>query len=491
MRAEAGPVRDATGTEAMTDATQIGRQVLPASARWVERAVFAALILVVALAPLPFGSDRPLPAALLAFAVGLLLMGWSLTFLLSRDRRLPVPLSRIGWPLALYAVVCLWILIQWSPGMFSGVSDPIWREAARLLDMDVDARISVAPEATITGLMHLLTYAGVFWLSLQFNREPDRTRLSIRAVAAIGTLYALYGLGVFLSGNESILIYRKWVYADSLSSTFVNRNSYATFAGLTLLCAVTVLIDRLRHLLSLERPLRIKVAMIIEELAARSAWTTVFVLAISLALVFSTSRAGVVSSMCGLILLLAIQAARRALSKTQMALMAAVALLLALATFVASGHRLSDRLAAENVGESFEQRNAVYATTLDAIESSPWTGTGFGTFADVFPAYRSDSLYNVYWDKAHNTYLENALELGVPAAVLLNLAIFLLAFRTARGVAIRRREKGWPAIGLAATVIVALHSYVDFSLEIPAVAILYAFLLGLSVSQSWPAAARQ
>lgn len=446
--------------------------------------IFGMLLAIVALAALPLGGNRPLPAAIMALAVGLLLVLWG-GLAAASIVRLRVEPSRVAWPLLIYALVCLWILLQWAPWLPASFADPAWHEASRVLGTALAGRISVNPEATLTGLMHLLTYGGVFWLSLQLTRDPDRARTAIRAVALIGCAYALYGLIVFLAGNDWILFYRKWAYPDSLTSTFVNRNSFATFAGLTLLCAATLLLDRVHHLLALERPVRIKAAMLIEELVARSAWITVTVLSISIALVLSASRAGVLSSMIGLLCLLGVHLARRTINRTQLLLISTALLAIAAATYVASGDLLFKRSTIEDVNATMEIRNEVYALTLDAIETSPWTGTGFGTFADVFPAYRSEDLYiSAFWDKAHNTYLENALELGIPGAILLVLSVFLLALRAARGIVERRREKVLPAIGVAATVIVALHSLVDFSLQIPAVSILYAFLLGLSVSQS-------
>jgi hypothetical protein len=43
----------------------------------------------------------------------------------------------------------------------------------------------------------------------------------------------------------------------------------------------------------------------------------------------------------------------------------------------------------------------------------------------------------------------------------------------------------FPAIGFAASVVVGIHAAVEFSLQVPAVAVVYAALLGLGVAQSW------
>ncbi|MFP6563251.1 MAG: hypothetical protein VCC68_02065, partial [Myxococcota bacterium] len=89
------------------------------------------------------------------------------------------------------------------------------------------------------------------------------------------------------------------------------------------------------------------------------------------------------------------------------------------------------------------------------------------------------------WRRAHSTYLENALELGIPAAVALFASIGTCAGYCWLGIGRRRRDRIYPAIAVAATALVAAHSTVDFSLQIPAVAVSYAFLLGLGCAQSF------
>lgn len=444
--------------------------------------LFRALILLVALAPLPLASNRPLPTALLALAAGLLLVAWGLHAAVS-GRRAPVAPARLRWPLLLYGAVCLWVFVQWQP---AGWGDPIWAEASATLGVPLAARISVNPEATLSGLMRLLAYGGVFWLTLQLTRDRERARTAITAAAAIGAAYSLYGIIVYLAGNEWVLIYRKWASHDSLTSTFVNRNSFATFAGLCLLCAFCVLLDRLRHLIVLDRPWRIKAALIMEELLGRSALLAFSALVIAIALMLTASRAGIASSLLALAVFGVLWLRGRPLRPAAILLIAGLAGGIFLLAYSTSGERLATRSTAQDIGASAAHRSQVYAMTIDAINSSPWTGTGLGTFADAFPAYKGEVLDPaLHWDKTHNTFLENAFELGIPAAMALNLALLMLAWRTMRGAIERRREKALPALGLSATILAGLHSLVDFSLQIPAVTLLYTLILAVSVSQSW------
>jgi O-antigen ligase len=126
----------------------------------------------------------------------------------------------------------------------------------------------------------------------------------------------------------------------------------------------------------------------------------------------------------------------------------------------------------------------IYQLVADKIAERPWTGVGYGNFLDVSWTIRDETLTG-YWDKAHNSYLETALELGIPAAALLALAILIAAGVCLYGAVTRNREEIFPVIGVAATVTVGVHSLVDFSLQIPAVAVAFALILGVAYAQAW------
>jgi O-antigen ligase len=137
------------------------------------------------------------------------------------------------------------------------------------------------------------------------------------------------------------------------------------------------------------------------------------------------------------------------------------------------------------VGEQTHSRAAIYETTLEMIRDAPVLGMGLGTYPEVFQIYRkSGEQHRVPARKAHNTYLENAAELGIPAAFILVSALGIVFLMCIKGVANRRRNVVLPAIGVGATVLLGLHSIVDFSLQIPGIAASYAFILGLACAQS-------
>ena len=131
-----------------------------------------------------------------------------------------------------------------------------------------------------------------------------------------------------------------------------------------------------------------------------------------------------------------------------------------------------------------EERVAVFGNIQRGIGDNPALGFGYGTFADGFRLYDQNEGA-VHYDRAHNTWLENAFELGIPAALLLYGALAGVALTCWRGVRRRRRDWVYPATGVAAAVLVGTHAMVDVSVQIPAVAMLFALILGIACAQSY------
>src|SRR5262249_15724103 len=108
------------------------------------------------------------------------------------------------------------------------------------------------------------------------------------------------------------------------------------------------------------------------------------------------------------------------------------------------------------------------------------------TFQFVFPMYRDNSVSPYgFWDKAHNTYLEIIQGLGIPVAALFLCMLLFLAVRCGHAALYRKSSITAPLVVTGATVIVAVHSFVDFSMQIQAVALTWTALLGAGVAQSW------
>ena len=110
-----------------------------------------------------------------------------------------------------------------------------------------------------------------------------------------------------------------------------------------------------------------------------------------------------------------------------------------------------------------------------------------GSFLDAFRPNVPLEAALGEWDYAHNTYLELVFELGIPAAIAYFVALGVIAIRLWRGTRERQRDRLFACLGLSLILAVAFHAFFDFTLQMPATASLFAFVLGMSWTQSFSA----
>ena len=128
---------------------------------------------------------------------------------------------------------------------------------------------------------------------------------------------------------------------------------------------------------------------------------------------------------------------------------------------------------------SIETRAMFWSKTLQASRDHIVTGSGIGTFQQVYRRYEdAGAIDQWYANHAHNDYLEIALEGGVPAIILLGLFLLWwlrqgqLAWLTANGTP----EQKAAAVASAA---ILLHSSFDYPLRTAAIAAVMAVCLAL------------
>lgn len=456
---------------------------MPWGPSWGEALLFWLFLAVVLVAPLPFASVSPWAWAPLAAATGLLLAVWAFLAALG-GAGVGIPLRRIALPGLLFAGVAVWMALQMAPFTPGSWHHPVWARASEALGGSLAGGISVDPPATAASLARLLWYGAVFWLALQLCRNEKLARRALAGLALAAVLYAAYGLAIEFSGARMVLWLEKLAYPNNVTSTFINRNSYATFAGIGLVVMTAAIARQLTYAPVRDAASGSRAAAVLVYLFGHG-WHLLLGWAIVVtALLLTDSRAGVISGVIGLLVFLGAmgRVRRRARGGYLWVLPAVLAVLIGF--FAISGDVVGKRLV-RTFGAS-DLRFAIYDVTLDGILKTPYLGTGAGTFEEVFAFIRPETFsHRGVIVRAHSTYLENALELGIPAAAALVLAVVLLALVCLLGVRRRRNDAYYPALGFAASVLVGLHSVVDFSLQIPAVSVTYAFVLGLACAQSW------
>ncbi|MEX0921667.1 MAG: O-antigen ligase family protein [Rhodovibrionaceae bacterium] len=449
----------------------------------MQRIVLYLFLALVVLAPLPLASNRPLPALALAAGLGAVLLLWSLAAL--RERALvSIPPRYSFWLAAPFLLYLLWAWLLTLPGF--GPPHPVWLQAEAALQTPLRSRAALSPSAAGATLINVMGYGAAFWLALHLGRRSRDARLILGVLAVAMVAYALYGLAMLLGGFDRVLWYERWAYRDSVTSTFVNRNNYATYAGLGLLLVLALFVEQIHAAARLAvGGLRAAIVGVIDESGTALWLLMTAVLVIAAALVLTGSRAGVGAAGIGVLALFAAFGLARG-TRARIWLLGLVAILAAGAAIASiGGAYLLDRLV--DLEANATSRLELLKLALQQIAERPWFGHGPGSFPAVFELARSEAFDEdlFSYQRVHNTYLEVALESGLPGLALLLGAIVWANLLCLRGVLRRREAYVFPAIGLAATALVAVHSLVDFGLQIPAVSVTYFTLLGLGVAQSW------
>lgn len=449
----------------------------------IRRIVFYGLLVLIALAPLPFGSNRPWAWSLLSLWVGVLVLLDAVTAGFDPVRGESRFMRRIALPFLLFLPVIIWIILQATPDIFTDIAHPIWSEVSAQLGQLLPSYVTISPELTSDALMALLAYAGVFWLALRHGRDSKSASVMLKFFVIVSTCYAIYGLAVYFGGWETVLWYDKEAYKRDVTSTFINRNSYATYAGLGVTSSIALAVSAFARGLD-DATDQGALSRQISHWMSASVWLPVLAsFTNATALMLTHSRAGFASAIVGLVTVMVCLLIGRVLPRriARWSLVGTISLLVA--GFWLSGDVLEQRF--ERAGQDQVLRLTVYSQVVSGIERSPIAGYGYGVFESGFRQFKRPEIAWANWDMAHNTYLEFGFGAGLAALMLILGTFFAFFVQNLRGIVIRSRGQIYPILGASSCLIVAAHSFTDFSVQVPAMGVSFVFLFALGCSQCW------
>ena len=465
--------------------------------RWLraENFLLVLFLCVLTWAPFPYGSNRDWAELVLALAFGAILFAWSGMALtgyatvssLWRQLWLPTLCVSIALGWALLQSTNLELVQQWTGFPAKLAAHQVWDLASQALGKDIGAYVSVDPERTRQAVLAASLSIASFLLAFHLGRDRDRANVLVNGVIAITLGYAVMAVAVL----QFHLDLQSWLMPDPrtdmnrLAGPFINPNHFATFLALGTIAALGTFVEAVRQSVVWDRGARILVRSTMNSMLGPNAFRLAAIVFMLSAILFTQSRAAVVALILGIFALAVMLSRGRDLSDGEAAgRRAIVAILVAVlgVSIALSVDPLLNRV--EQAGLNDTTRMSLVNSTFRAIQAAPLTGLGFGAYERYYPFFADGTVAGDV-DEAHNDVLETISDLGIPAGLAYIAAPVLLMLNCFAGCSRRRRDRVYPAVGFAASVAVGLHAFADFGLQIPAVAVTYAALLGAGVAQSW------
>lgn len=389
-----------------------------------------------------------------------------------------------------FALFVFWVFFQILP-LPASLLEILSPESAATQSFLTDSvgSLSINPFYTLDSALKSVSYLLLFLMSILLLNSRLRIKYFAAAIVLGGLFQAVYGSLMMLSGVEYTFFVPKSASLDAASGTFVNRNHFAGYLEMTLSVGTGLMIASLSRQpagSAREWFQRLALALLGPKGRLRIALAIMVI-----ALVLSRSRMGnsaffislAVAGVIGLIGLWWLARKGEISEKTRRPVLIFFMSVLIIDVFIVGAWFGIDKVKERIQSTSFasEIRDEVDINSLDQIQAFLISGSGGGTFAEVFPAYKT-ALYPGFIDHAHNDFLEMAGEFGLFGMALLSV-IVLWSFIKAIQAQFVRRSSLMRGIGFASTmaiVAIMIHSTVDFNLQIPANAALFVVLLALA-----------
>ena len=347
--------------------------------------------------------------------------------------------------------------------------------------------LSVEPHATRDFWFKTVAYGCMFCLTLLVVDSRRRLELLLKTLVVCGTLQALYASVMVLSGLEYGFFIRKFIGQGNATGTFVNRNHLAGYLNLCLAAGIGLMISKLGG--EAVHTWRQRVRSIARLLLGEKTRLRIYLVVMVIGLVLTRSRMGNAAFFAGTLITggIGLLLMRNAPRSTMLFLASIVALdLLIVGTWFGVDQvakRIQQTEVTTNVDNLLptEDRDEVDRLALNYAKDYLLTGSGGGTFYVVFPAYSNRGITG-FFDHAHNDYLQLLTETGVPGLALCVLIVLMAAVQALT--TLRRRSdplmRG-TAFGVALAICwLAIHSTVDFNMQIPANALTMTVMLALA-----------
>ena len=333
--------------------------------------------------------------------------------------------------------------------------------------------LSIDPAATRVALALAVAMVLIFWCArAAFARGG--VRRCTRSIAGLGL--ALAAIGMAQHATAPRLLY--WMFPTRSATPFgpfMNHSDFATWLVMALPLTTGYLIARL-HSRRRNDGVPVGVADAFDNTAM---WLTTAVGLMAAALVVGLARSGLVAAVAGLGSLWVLSSARMK-GRARGWLLAGFIATAAIGAAYANTNAITARVS-ETINLGLGGRQAIWRETWPMIKDFWLTGVGPGAYERAMIVYQQSPRV-VYFNHAHNEYLQIAAEGGLLLALPALVIAAAGAWRVRRSLGADRTPIYWVRAGaVGGLVAVAVQSLWETGLPGPANALLFALLAAIAM----------
>ena len=431
----------------------------------LNKLFFYSLCTLTIYAPIPLGANRIWASSTLTFFIFSLFLVHLLST--AKNKRTFLPASYSLPVIVPLTITVLWLVLQLTPGLGAFIGRSF-------------STLSFDPSLTHIMLLKTVALTLFAWLVFYYVNTKALVYKFALAILISGLLQALYAS--WLNLNEGMLTPIFYIpYSKAAVGSFVYKNQLANYLALCLSVGIGVLISQL-SLNGSSHQVRHKIRDIALVLLSSKMLIRLGLIIMIIALILTRSRMGNSAFFFALasISLFSFFFYNRKPKHLRLLILSFFIVDLILVGTIFGVEKVKQRLLDTSLAS--ETRDEVIRDSIPMILEYPVFGSGGGSFYSSFSQYQAGP-YSGFYDHAHNDYIQFAVELGLPITLLLGAMVLYCLFISLKCM-VKRKTPLYQGISFGCAVAIVhmlLHSTVDFSLQSPAVALLFISILSLSL----------
>src|SRR4030043_864956 len=450
----------------------------------MPKIIFTLFIFVLLFSPLAFGTVEPWSLTIMeTFSIFTLLL-LLIRNLQNKDAFLYEIPGII--PLMFFLAYMFIQLIPLPSGIIKIVSPEtynLYKETILINEPLTWVSLSINKKATLMEFFRITAYVAFYILTMQLLTKKNILKKTIAVIIVFASLLSFLGILQHVLSNNKIFWFRELTQGGTPFGPYVNRNHYAGLMEMLFPLVLSLFLFYKPHVTY--NSFREKITEIFNRKR-----TNIYILLgfaailIGTSIFLSLSRSGIVS-LCLSMIVFGVMFIAKGTNRKRGIIIIIIFILIVLSVGWFGWGPIFERF--ERVknaqGDISELKIEIWKESRNIINDFSVTGTGFGSFINIYPKYRTISGDGIA-DHAHNDYIKDFSDGGAIAFLISVCFLLTLLYKSYRAF-LKRHEiySIYLFIGSIAGIFsILIHSITDFNLHIGSNGLYFFFLLGLVVS---------